>query len=153
MVAVERLDDAREAEPLAAATASSSVSTTSARGTGRPAESRSRLVRLLSDAMSTPIADVSDVIVARIRCWWTPWPSWTRRVAVEPDERDVAADRLVDERLGRRPERLPLGEPDEPLELGREVEEDLGVVRGDEVVDQATAILPASSPTASSRYS
>ena len=45
------------------------------------------------------------------------------RVAVEPDERDVAADRLVDERLRRRPERLPLGEPDEPLHLRREVEQ------------------------------
>ena len=58
------------------------------------------------------------------------------RVAVQADERDVAADRLVDERLRRRPERLPLGEPDEALELGREVEEDLGVVGGDEVVDE-----------------
>ena len=27
--------------------------------------------------MSTPIAVVRVVIVARIRCWWTPWPSWT----------------------------------------------------------------------------
>ena len=59
-----------------------------------------------------------------------------QRVAVEPDERDVAADRLVDQRLGGRPERLPLGEPDEALHLGREVEEDIGVVGGDEVVDQ-----------------
>ena len=58
------------------------------------------------------------------------------RMPVEPDERDVAADRLVDERLGRRPEGLPLGEPDEPLHLRREVEEDVGVVGGDEVVDQ-----------------
>ena len=62
---------------FATATASSSVVTTSARGTGRPALSSSRLVRLLSDAMSTPIALVFDVIVARIRCWWTPWPNCT----------------------------------------------------------------------------
>jgi hypothetical protein len=27
--------------------------------------------------MSTPIALVFDVIVARIRCWWTPCPNWT----------------------------------------------------------------------------
>ena len=63
-------------------------------------------------------------------------PELDERVAVEPEERDVAADRLVDERLGRRPERLPLGEPDEALHLGREIEEELGVVRRDEVVDE-----------------
>ena len=34
-------------------------------------------MRLLSDATSTAIADVREVIVARIRCWWTPWPNWT----------------------------------------------------------------------------
>ena len=31
----------------------------------------------MSEATSTPMADVSEVIVARIRCWWTPWPNWT----------------------------------------------------------------------------
>ncbi len=78
VVAVERLDDAREAEPLRdRRRPRPRWSTTSARGTGRPAQSSSRLVRLLSDAMSTPIALVFDVIVARIRCWWTPWPNWT----------------------------------------------------------------------------
>ena len=59
-----------------------------------------------------------------------------QRVAVEADERDVAADRLVDERLRGRAERAALGHPDERLELGREVEEDRGVVRCDQVVDQ-----------------
>ena len=59
-----------------------------------------------------------------------------QRVTVEADERDVAAHGLVDERLGRRPERLSLGQPDQVLELRREVEEDVGVVRRDEVVDQ-----------------
>ena len=39
------------------------------------------------------------------------------RVAVEPDVGDVAARGLVEDRLGRRPEGLPLGEQDEPLEL------------------------------------
>ena len=58
------------------------------------------------------------------------------RVPVEPDERDVATDGLVDERLGGRPEGLPLGEPDEPLELGSEVEERIGVVGCHEVVDE-----------------
>ncbi len=77
VVAVERLDHARVAEAPRGGEAPSSVSTTSARGTGSPAESSSRLVRLLSDATSTPMADVSEVIVARIRCWWTPCPNWT----------------------------------------------------------------------------
>ncbi len=58
------------------------------------------------------------------------------RVSVEPDERDVAADRLVDERLGGRPERLPFGEPDEVLHLRGEVEEGVGIVGRGEVVDQ-----------------
>ena len=81
-------------------------------------------------------------------------PELDQRMAVEADERDVAADGLVDERLRGRPERLALGEPDEPLELGREVEEDLGVVRRDEVVDEARRpSCPASRPTCSSRYS
>ncbi len=43
-------------------------------------------------------------------------------VTVEADVRDVAADRLVDERLGRRAEGLPLGEADEAFELGEQVE-------------------------------
>ena len=38
--------------------------------------------------------------------------------AVEPDVRDVAAGGLVEERLGAGAEREPLGEEDEPLELG-----------------------------------
>ena len=80
-------------------------------------------------------------------------PELDERVAVEPDERDVAADRLVDERLGRRPEGLPLGEADEALHLGREVEEDRGIVGATRWLTSATAIRPASSPTASSRYS
>ncbi len=63
-------------------------------------------------------------------------PELDQRVAVEPDERDVAADRLVDERLGGRPERLPLGEADEPLHLRREVEEVVGIVGRDQVIDQ-----------------
>ena len=73
-------------------------------------------------------------------------------VAVEPDVRDVAARGLVDERLRGRPERLPLRQPDEPLELGQEVEpgDASGSTRW---LTSATAILPASSPTCSSRYS
>ncbi len=62
----------------AAATAPSSLRTDSCLGTGRPAAPSSLVVRSLSEAMSTAIDDVSEVIVARIRLAWTPWPSWTR---------------------------------------------------------------------------
>ena len=62
---------------LAAATASSSVRTTSLLGTGRPAEPSSEFVIFLSPAMSTARALVRDVIVARIRCWYFPCPSCT----------------------------------------------------------------------------
>ena len=76
------------------------------------------------------------------------------RVAVQADERDVAADRLVDEGLRRRTEGLPLGQADEVLELGREVEEDCSGSSGaTRWLTSATAIRPASMPTASSRYS
>ena len=54
-------------------------------------------------------------------------------VLVEPDPRDVARDGLVEDRLGRRTERRPLGAQDEALELGLPVELRVGL---DEVVDQ-----------------
>ena len=54
-------------------------------------------------------------------------------VLVEPDPRDVAGDRLVDDRLRGRAERGPLGAQDERLELGVPVELRVGL---DEVVDQ-----------------
>ena len=61
VVAVERLDARTGSRGArAASTASSSVSTTSERGTGSPAESRSRLVSFLSDAMSTAMPLVRD---------------------------------------------------------------------------------------------
>ncbi len=62
---------------LAAATASSSERTTSLLGTGRPADASSWFVIFLSPAMSTASALVSEVIVARMRCWYFPCPSWT----------------------------------------------------------------------------
>ncbi len=61
----------------AAADASCSLRTTSERGTGTPVAASSLLVSFLSDAMSTPSELVWLVMVARMRCWWTPWPSWT----------------------------------------------------------------------------
>ena len=60
---------------------------------------------------------------------------------VEPDVRDVAAGGLVEQRLGRRPERQPLGEPDQLLHLGHQVERHGGVARRDEVVDEADGRL------------
>ena len=54
------------------------------------------------------------------------------RRAVEPDPRDVAAHRLLDDRRGRRPERGPLRHPDELVERLVEVETLLVL---DEIVD------------------
>ena len=62
---------------LATVAAWSAVRTDSCLGTGSPAAPSSRVVRSLSEAMSTAIELVSEVIVARIRLAWTPWPSWT----------------------------------------------------------------------------
>ena len=100
----------------------------------------------LSDAMSTAMPLVREVIVARIRCWWTPWPELDQAEPVEPDVRDVAAGGLVEQRLRRRPEREPLGEPDELLQLGHEVEGDGRVARRDEVVDEPDGRLAGLDP-------
>ena len=80
------------------------------------------MVRLLSEAMSTAIAEVREVIVARIALLVDALAELDERVPVEPDVRDVAADGLVDQGLGRGPEGGSLGEPDQPFELGHEVE-------------------------------
>ena len=63
---------------LAASAASSAVRTILPGGTGSPADSSSCRVSCLSPAMSTARAEVFDVIVARMRCWYFPWPSCTR---------------------------------------------------------------------------
>ena len=47
-------------------------------------------------------------------------------MAVEPDVRDVAADGLVDEGLGRGPKGGSLGQPDQALERGHQVEAGAG---------------------------
>ena len=57
-------------------------------------------------------------------------------VAVEADVRDVAAGGLVEERLGAGPEREPLGEQDELFELRDEVERERLVARGHEMVHE-----------------
>jgi hypothetical protein len=53
---------------LAIAAASSADRTVSLRGTGSPADASKAVVSFLSPAMSTPNADVREVIVALIRC-------------------------------------------------------------------------------------
>ena len=135
VVAVERLDHDRVADPARpTATAWSAVRTDSCLGTGSPAAPSSRVVRSLSEATSTAID-------AGLRGHRGPDPllvdalaELDQGVLVEPDPRDVAGDRLVEDRLGRRAERRALGAQDERLELRVEVELRVGL---DEVVDQA----------------
>ncbi len=118
----------------ATATAWSTVRTDSWRGTGSPAAASSRVVRSLSEATSTAIALVADVIVARIRFWWTPWPSCTRECwlsRIHGMSRDIASSRIacVDGPNAVRSARRMNS-------LERLLEVELGV-RLDEVVDQA----------------
>ena len=83
---------------FAAATAPSTLRTDSCLGTGRPAAPSSRVVRSLSEATSTAIADVADVMVARIRLAWTPWPSWTREYwlsRIHGMSRETASSRIA----------------------------------------------------------
>ena len=54
--------------------------------------------------------------------------------------------RLVEQRLRRRPEREPLGEPDQLLDLGHQVEGDGRVARRDEVVDEPDGRLAGLDP-------
>ena len=83
-----------------------------------------------------------------MRCWWTPWPSWTRRVAVEADPGNVARHRLVDERLRRRAEGLALGEEDQAARAASAKSN--GASSGEtRWLTSATAIRPASRPTSS----
>ena len=63
------------------------------------------------------------------------------RVAVEADVGDVAAGRLVEDRQGAGPEGLALGQPDQTLELGHEVDRDRRVAGRDKVVDEGDGDL------------
>jgi hypothetical protein len=137
VVAVERLDDARVAElPGGADGCVLVVDDLRARdGQAGRVEQPVREVLVARDV---------DRDAGRPRCHRRADPllvdalaELDERVAVETDERDVARGGLVDDRLGGRSERLPLGEPDQPLELDAEVEGMGGVLRGDEVVDEA----------------
>ena len=75
-----------------------------------------------------------------------PLPQLDQAEPVEPDVRDVAPRGLVEQRLRRRPERQPLGEPDELLHLGHQVERDGRVARRDEVVDEPDGRLAGLDP-------
>ena len=138
VVAVERLDHAREADPLGRGDWR--------RPRSRPAPTRGpagRRCRAARWSGSCPTRcrrrwrSSCEVIVARMRCWWTPWPNWTsewrsRRMNGMSRQTASSMRAWVDG-----PEGLPLGEPDEPFQQRREVEEDLGIVGRDEVVDEA----------------
>jgi len=63
--------------------------------------------------------------------------------AVEPDPRDIAADRLLDDRGRRRAEGRALRQAEEGVELGVEVEALLGA---DEVVDEPGGETARSQP-------
>src|SRR5215217_8045999 len=66
-----------EADPPAA-TASSAVRTRAPFGVATPISVSRRLVRFLSPAVSTATSEVWPVMLARMRCWFAPQPSWTR---------------------------------------------------------------------------
>ena len=125
VVAVERLDDAREADPLRGGDGLVLGVDDVARAgrAGRPSRAAG-WSGSCRDAMSTPIADV-------LRGHRRPDPllvdalaELDERVAVEADERDVAADRLVDERLGRRARTPGARRAGSAARARREVEED-----------------------------
>ena len=78
-----------------------------------------------------------------------PVPELDQRLLVEPDPGDVAQAGLVEEGLGRGAEGGPLGEEDELLELGRQVEVLAGSTRW---LTSRTARRPAARPTDSSAY-
>ena len=67
-------------------------------------------------------------------------------VPVEADERDVADRGLVEERLGGRAEGEALGEADQALQLRLVVEGERGVVGGDQVVDERDGLLAGLDP-------
>ncbi len=63
-------------------------------------------------------------------------------VAIEAHERDVAAGRLIEQRLRGGSEGEPLCEPDELLQLGHQVERERRVVGRNEMVDERDGQLP-----------
>ena len=135
---------------LPARTACSTVRTASERGTGRPAAASSRVVSSLSPAMSTASADVFDVMVARMRRWWTPCPSCTRECSLSRSQgmsRETASSRIA---CVDGPNAVRSAVEQEALELGVEVELRVGLRT--RWLTSRTASRPAVRPTRSSTY-
>jgi hypothetical protein len=136
MVAVERLDDAREADSpgcVDGGVLGCDDRAARNRQAGRIEESvREALVRrdVDGDARGPARHRRPDPLLMDTEA------QLDERVAVEADVRDVAAGGLVEDRLGARAESLALGEADQPLQLGHEVDGDRGIARRDQLVDE-----------------
>ena len=113
VVAVERLDDAREADPERGLDGR-------VLGVDDLALRDGQAGRVEEPVRQALVARDVDGDPRRLRGHRRPDPllvdalaELDERVAVEPDVRDVARGGLVEDRLRRRPEGRPLGEPDE----------------------------------------
>ena len=108
-------------------------------------------MRLLSLAMSTPIALVRLVIVARIRCWWTPWPSWTSEYL---SSRMKGMSRLTASSMRAWVEGPKADRSASRMSFSRSSPRSNGTATGStRWFTRATASRPASTPTVSSRNS
>ena len=156
VVAVERLDHDRDSRSCVRPRDRRRPrrGTVSERGTGSPAAPSSWLVSALSDAMSTAMRRRARGHRRADALLVDALAELHQAVAVEPDPRDVARDRLVDDRLRRGPERRALRDADEALERrpAKSIAA-LGSSGATRWLTSATAMRPASSPTCSSRYS
>ena len=153
VVAVERLHDAREADPLGGG----DRAVLRVDDIGARHRQPGRVEQAVGQALVRRDVDPDG---RRLRRHGRADPllvdavaELDERVSIEADERDVATHGLVDERLRRGAEGLPLGEPDESLELRAKSKKTSGSSGATRWLTSATAIRPASSPTASSRYS
>ena len=148
VVAVERLDDARVAEPLRGGDRRRPrSSTTSARGTGSPASSSRRLVRLLSRRRrrrcrtSASHGRPDPLLVGAVA-------ELDERVAVEADERDVAAAASSMSAWVEGPKASRSASRMSRSSSGHEVEERAGSSGATRWLTSATAILPGLEPDA-----
>ena len=113
VVAVERLDDAGKPIRFAAGPPPSAERTTSDFGTGRPAGVEEAVGEVLvgrdvdADRRGPRGHRGADALLVDALA------ELDERGPIEAQERDVARGRLVEDRLGRGPEGLALGEEDE----------------------------------------
>ena len=99
------------------------------------------------------MAEVCEVIVARIRCWWTPWPSWTSEWR---SSRMNGMSRLTASSMSAwvdGPKACRSASRMSRSSSGAKSKTTSGSSGATRWLTSATAIRPASSPTASSRYS